>query len=60
MQTNYEFQPGDRVEFCGQIFTVLENYGDTGKVQAADGTVIEPFGWDPEETKLVEEEDDAE
>lgn len=43
-----DFVEGDVIEFCGESFIVLENYGDRGRVQedCTNGAVIDPFYWE--------------
>jgi hypothetical protein len=49
------FQPGDIIDFCGEHYTVLQNYGRSGMVQDAGGDLINPFYWkfDGAECRLV-------
>ena len=52
-----DFQYGDIIEFCGDRFLVLENYGDRGKVveypKGEDPVEIDPFYWEFEGSKCV-------
>jgi len=41
-----DFKPTDIIEFCDEEYLVLENYGDSGKVQVyPNGLTIDPFYW---------------
>ena len=49
-----DFKYGDIIEFCGDRFLVLENYGESGKVvEYPEGETIESFYWEFEGTKCV-------
>jgi outer membrane biogenesis lipoprotein LolB len=52
-----DFHEGDIIEFCGDTFEVLKNYGCTGKVRenCQDGAIIGNFYWEYQGTqcKLV-------
>lgn len=43
----FNFKKGDIIEFCGDEFVVIENYGDSGKVKenSKQGCTINPFYW---------------
>ena len=44
---NETFESGDIIEFCGDKFIVIENYGRHGKVKEYESTtVIDNFHWD--------------
>jgi len=47
------FKPGEVISFCGDIFVVLENYGNKGAVRenCPDGCIISPFYWEFEGEK---------
>lgn len=46
------FENGDLITYAGDKFTVLENHGDSGKVQEyPDGDIVEPFYWNYEGEK---------
>lgn len=42
------FTRGERVEYCGDHFVVVDNFGTTGRVREAyeGGSTIYPFYWD--------------
>lgn len=47
--TNKEqpFQEGEEVDFCGESFVVLKNYGSRGRVMPLGETlIIDPFYWE--------------
>lgn len=52
------FQPGNVIEFCGDRYEVLANYGRCGRVRCLDDgdSVCEPFYWKlgEDESVLVE------
>lgn len=44
---NLTINPGDIIEFAGDQYLVLENWGSSGKVKEYPGdTVISPFYWE--------------
>ena len=48
------FNRGDIVEFCDERFLVLENHGNSGRVQEhPGGEVIAPFYWSFEGASCV-------
>lgn len=60
MKTKYKH--GDIIEFCGDSFMILKNYGESGRVQeyfqgGNMGIIIDPFYWkfENEECKLARE-----
>ncbi len=43
----YDFQPGDIIDFCGDTYKVIENHGESGKVQEfPGGCFVCPFYWE--------------
>lgn len=41
-----DFKSTDIIEFCDEKYLVLENYGNSGKVQVyPNGIIIDPFYW---------------
>lgn len=44
----YKFKKGDIIEYCGDEFEVLENYGSSGTVKEnyEGGVTIGNFYWD--------------
>jgi hypothetical protein len=47
--TNKEeaFKEGEEVDFCGESFIVLKNYGTRGKVRPlGENYTIDPFYWE--------------
>jgi len=40
-----EFKPGDTIEYCGDHFVVIENYGDSGVVEEPGGGHQVKFYW---------------
>ena len=51
------FESGDTIEFCDELFIVIENYGKSGRVRESNSsTVINNFFWEFENDncKLIE------
>jgi hypothetical protein len=45
-ETDKPFIPGDIIEYSGELFEVLENHGNSGRVREyPNGDVIQPFWW---------------
>lgn len=52
METNWK--PGDIIEFCDELYEIIENYGSTGKVKELHGTtIINKFYWEFNQEKCV-------
>lgn len=39
------FKPGDIILWCDETYTVIENYGKSGKVSNGWGDIIDNFHW---------------
>lgn len=40
-----DFESGDIIKWCDERYTVLRNYGSSGRVKDGAGQIIEPFYW---------------
>lgn len=46
MNNEFTFKKGDVVEFCGELYEVIENHGVSGTVKELDTSqVITKFKW---------------
>lgn len=60
---NSDWKEGDIVSFCGDLYEIIHNYGNTGKVRklCKDPYTIDPFFWSFEgiKCKLVHRKDNV-